>query len=102
MDKQYSLYILRCNDDTYYTGMTADLENRIERHNDPKKDTWSKYTKHRQPVELVFSLPGITSKRAAILGEIYIKSLTRQRKELLVNGDEKAIGLLNDVIQKES
>lgn len=100
MDKQYSLYILRCSDNTYYTGMTSCLEKRIERHNSTGKNTWSKYTRQRRPVELVFSINGISSIRAAYLGENYIKSLKRPRKELLINGDEKAICLLNEVIKE--
>jgi putative endonuclease len=94
MDKQYSLYIVRCSDNTYYTGMTSDLDKRIERHNSGEKDTWSKYTKGRQPVVLVFSFPGIKSIRAAYIGENYIKALTAKRKEKLISGDEKAVGLL--------
>ena len=104
MKKQYSLYIVRCIDNTYYTGMTSDLDRRIERHNmtGPKKDTWSKYTKARQPVVLVFSVSGIKKIRTAMIGEMYIKSLPRQRKELLINGDEKAVGMLKDLINKQA
>ncbi len=100
MDKQYSLYILRCSDNSYYTGVTSDLDKRIEKHNSPDKYTWSRYTKGRQPVILAFSLHGIKTIRSAYIGENYIKSLPRKRKELLINGDEKAVGLLNEVINK--
>jgi putative endonuclease len=102
MGKEYSLYIVRCSDNTYYTGMTSDIGRRIEQHNlqGPKKRTGSKYTKARQPVTLVFSVSGIKKIRTAMIGEIYIKSLTRQKKELLICGDEKALALLNDVINR--
>jgi len=102
IEKQFAIYIVRCCDGTYYTGLTTDLDRRIERHNSPGKETWSKYTKARQPVELVYNFPGIKSKRAAYVGEYYIKSLKRKGKELLINGDEKAVGLLEDLINLES
>ncbi len=48
----WSCYILRCADETLYTGITNDLEKRIAAHNE---GTASKYTRTRVPVELVFA-----------------------------------------------
>ena len=44
-------YILRCADDTYYTGWTNHLEERVKAHNTGKG---AKYTKCRTPVELAY------------------------------------------------
>ncbi|MFM1543936.1 GIY-YIG nuclease family protein, partial [Helcococcus ovis] len=45
------VYILKCSDDSYYTGYTNNLENRIKKHNNKKA---SKYTRIRVPVKYVF------------------------------------------------
>jgi putative endonuclease len=48
----YHVYILECADGTLYTGITTDLERRIEEHNGSEKG--AKYTRSRRPVKLVF------------------------------------------------
>lgn len=75
------VYILRCKDDTYYTGWTNNLEKRIKAHNEQKG---AKYTKYRTPVELVYS-EGFTDKSSALKREHAIKKLTRKQKEELIN-----------------
>ena len=45
------LYILECNDGSYYTGITNDIARRVERHNTGKG---SKYTRVHRPVTLVY------------------------------------------------
>ena len=49
----YYVYIVRCADDTLYTGIATDLERRIEEHN--SSDKGAKYTRARRPVSLVYS-----------------------------------------------
>jgi len=49
----YFVYILKCADDTLYTGIATELERRIEEHN--TSDKGSKYTRMRRPVRLVYS-----------------------------------------------
>ena len=49
----YFVYILKCADDTLYTGIATELERRIEEHN--SSDKGAKYTRARRPVELVYS-----------------------------------------------
>jgi len=49
----YYLYILNCVDNTLYTGITTDLDRRIEEHNSSAKG--AKYTRVRRPVVLVYS-----------------------------------------------
>ena len=51
--KMYYVYIVKCADDTLYTGISTQLERRIEEHN--SSDKGAKYTRVRRPVELVYS-----------------------------------------------
>ena len=51
MDKRWYLYILRCGDGTLYTGITTDVEARLEMHRSGKG---AKYTRGRGPLELVY------------------------------------------------
>ena len=83
MDKKRSnyVYILRCADDTYYTGWTTDPQRRLCVHNAGKG---AKYTRPRLPVEMVY-LEECDSKGAALKRECSIKSLTRQEKEELIH-----------------
>ncbi|MDP2670653.1 MAG: GIY-YIG nuclease family protein [bacterium] len=71
------VYMLRCADETLYTGITTDLEKRISEHNtDPKG---AAYTASRRPVTLVRSCEA-TSRSAASSLERQIKHLTRTQK----------------------
>lgn len=65
----YQVYIVKCSDDSYYTGYTADLESRMERHQSGKV----LYTSTRLPVELVFFC-GFIDKYKALRFEKYLKS----------------------------
>ena len=73
-------YILRCQDDTLYTGWTTDLEKRVETHNLGK---WAKYTRTRLPVELVY-YEAFASKEEAMSREWHIKQLSRKDKLRLI------------------
>jgi putative endonuclease len=50
--KSYFVYIVECNDATYYTGITNNLEQRLLEHNQGKRA--AKYTRSRRPVKLVY------------------------------------------------
>lgn len=77
------VYIVRCRDNTLYTGITNDLEKRVEAHNSGKGG--ARYTQSRRPVELVyFKLAG--SKSAAARMEYRIKRLPRAKKKELIAG----------------
>ena len=78
----FYVYILECQDKTYYTGYARDLENRIKLHNSGKG---AKYTMSRRPVKLVWFEEYRYFKRAFIT-EKRIKNLTKKQKESLVNG----------------
>ncbi|MEZ4804059.1 MAG: GIY-YIG nuclease family protein [Bacteroidia bacterium] len=65
----WHVYILKCNDETYYTGCTGDLEERISRH----RRGSVQYTSSRLPIELI-SYISFTSKYKAYAFEKYLKS----------------------------
>jgi len=74
-------YILKCRDGSYYTGVTKDLDKRIEKHNQGKG---AKYTAMKRPVVLVWSKK-FPSKIAALKKENEIKEWKRDKKEELVH-----------------
>ncbi|MDG5778230.1 GIY-YIG nuclease family protein [Haloarculaceae archaeon H-GB2-1] len=74
------VYVLRCEDDTLYTGYTTDVERRVDEHNDGEG---AKYTRGRTPVELVH-VEEFDSQSAAMSREYEIKQFSRSRKESLV------------------
>jgi len=78
------VYILRCSDDSLYTGVTTNLSRRVNEHNNSKKG--AKYTRTRQPVELVWSAE-CGSRSEAMKKEASIKKLNRPKKLLLVNNN---------------
>lgn len=79
------VYILRCADDTLYTGWTNDPEKRLEAHN---KGLGAKYTRSRTPVAMVY-LEELESKGEALSRELAIKKLKRNEKLLLISEYEK-------------
>ena len=76
----YYCYIVRCRDNTLYTGITNNLEKRIAVHN---KGKGGAYTASRCPVELVYS-EYAGSKSEALRRELQIKSFTRKKKLALI------------------
>ena len=81
----YYVYILKCRDNTLYTGITTDLENRLKKHN---SGVGAKYTRGRAPVELMYYESGL-DKSQALKREIAIKKLTRIKKEKLIENFSK-------------
>ena len=74
--KPWIVYVLRCGDDTLYTGITDDLPKRLKAHNEGKG---AKYTRGRGPL-VVFYQEECPDKSAALRREIAIKRLSRQEK----------------------
>ena len=74
------MYIVRCADDSLYTGVTNDLERRVQQH---KAGTASRYTRSRLPVTLVYKEPQLTQ-NMALKRELSIKALSRTAKETLI------------------
>ncbi|RLA09291.1 MAG: GIY-YIG nuclease family protein [Gammaproteobacteria bacterium] len=80
------VYIVRCADSSYYTGITTNLERRLGEHNGtgPGTDSGARYTRSRRPVELVYSETS-ASRSAASKREYAIKRLSQLKKVELVN-----------------
>jgi len=74
------VYVLRCSDDSLYTGYTTDVQRRVEEHD---AGEGAKYTRGRTPVELVH-VESFASKSAAMSREYEIKQFSRARKERLI------------------
>ena len=74
------VYIVRCSDNSLYTGYTNNIEARINKHNAGKG---AKYTKRRRPVVLVYQ-EMYETKSEALRREYEIKTFTRQRKLKLI------------------
>lgn len=74
------VYILRCKDDTLYTGWTNHLENRLKKH---QRGLASKYTRARLPVVLVY-YEEHSNRSSAMKREIAIKNMSRKEKENLI------------------
>tara|TARA_B100001250_G_C19641350_1_gene718421 strand:+ start:469 stop:732 length:264 start_codon:yes stop_codon:yes gene_type:complete len=72
----WKVYILKCADDSLYTGVTTNLANRVEAHQQGKA---AKYTRGRGPVEVVGFLPDL-DKGTALQIESFIKKCPRKLK----------------------
>lgn len=73
----YFVYIVKCSDETLYTGMTSDLGRRIKEHNNSKLG--ARYTKIRRPVKLMYSKE-FEDRSTALIEEARIKKLSRKEK----------------------
>ena len=77
------VYILQCSDDSYYTGVTSNLEKRLIEHLSAKYT--NSYTAQRLPIKLVFYAE-FTDINHAIAKEKQIKNWSRPKKEALIDG----------------
>ncbi len=82
MPSPWFTYIIRCSDETLYTGVTTDLTRRLTEHNSPKGG--ARYTRTRQPVQLVFA-ENMASRSLACRREYAIKQLSAAAKKRLIN-----------------
>jgi len=80
MEEVWHLYILRCGDGSLYTGITTDVEKRLEAH---RSGRGAKYTRGRGPLELVYR-ETCGSHSEALKRELAVKALTRTEKEKLI------------------
>lgn len=83
-DKAWSVYIVRCQDASLYTGIAKDVGARVACHNE---GTGAAYTRSRRPVNLEYRRDGMTLSEALVL-EARIKSLPRSEKERLLRGSD--------------
>ena len=87
--KPWALYILRCQDGSFYTGITTDFPRRLRQHNQGRA---SKYTRARRPVVALY-LSSMLSHSQALREEARIKKLSRAAKWELVDQQGKAGGV---------
>jgi putative endonuclease len=78
----YYVYILKCDDNTLYTGITIDPERRVREHNSSKLG--AKYTLARRPVECVY-LQKFANRSLACVEESRLKKMSRQEKLKLIS-----------------
>jgi len=76
------VYVVRCRDGTFYTGVSRDVEARVAKHNQGKG---ARYTRGRRPVALIHQ-ERKSSQGAALRREAAIKALPRRRKIELMEG----------------
>ncbi len=92
---EYSLYIVRCNGGTLYTGIATDVAKRLEEHRSGRRG--AKYLRGRGPIELVFSQVAGDRARASQL-EYRVKKLPRNEKLALIEGQRDLADLLTDQV----
>ena len=80
--EQWYVYVLRCSDNSLYTGITNNLERRLKEHNESKRG--AKYTRSRRPVKLE-SYQEYGSRSSALKEEARFKSLSRTQKLEFIN-----------------
>ncbi|OQX77026.1 MAG: endonuclease [Epsilonproteobacteria bacterium 4484_65] len=81
----YFVYILKCADETLYTGITTELERRIEEHN--SSDKGAKYTLVRRPVRLVYSEEYPDRSTASKREYVIKKKMSRAEKLKLIGAN---------------
>ena len=81
MANTWKLYILRCGDGSLYTGITTDVEVRLEAHRSGKG---AKYTRGRGPLELVYR-EQCEDHSHALKRELAVKSMTKEEKKKLID-----------------
>ena len=96
--KDYFVYILKCSDDSYYTGVTNDLERRINEH---QTGIIKGYSSSRLPVRLVYS-ERFSDIDQAIKVEKQIKGWNRKKKEALITENFDLLVKLSNQKAKEN
>ena len=91
---QWYVYLMRCADNSLYTGVTTDPDRRVREHNGELKGKGAKYTRTRRPVTLAVAIP-LPSKVAVYQAEYAIKRLSKSEKESVVS-----LGLEHPVFTK--
>lgn len=78
---KYYLYMLKCADESLYTGITTDIERRLKEHN--KGKAAAKYTRARRPVSLAYA-KAYKDRSSASIAEAQMKKLTKEQKLALI------------------
>jgi tRNA/rRNA methyltransferase len=86
----FSVYIIRCNDGSYYTGHTDNLEVRFQQH---QQGTYKGYTHDKRPLELMW-WQDVPNRTDAFSAEMRIKKWSRAKKEALIAGQLDRLSFL--------
>lgn len=92
-DRVYSLYVIRCSDNSLYTGIALDVGRRLREHRSGRRG--AKYLRDKGPLRLVFEQP-IGERSFASRLEYRVKRLDRAGKEALVSGSLPLAQLMTD------
>ena len=87
IDQAWFVYIVRCADQTLYTGVATDLAARIAQHNGGRG---AKYTRGRTPVELVYR-ERVADRSAALRRELAIKRMSSRAKRQLIQRSQSDV-----------
>ena len=87
------LYLIRCRDDTLYTGISTDVDRRFAQHQS-ERYAGSKYLKGRGPLSLVFK-EKLGSRSLALKMEHRVKKMAKARKEKLIKVSGYAVQIVN-------
>jgi putative endonuclease len=79
--KDWTVYILRCGDGSFYTGIAKDVRARFKQHSEGRGAT---YTRTRLPLTLLYQQEGLTHSEA-LIREAQIKAMPRSKKEGIVS-----------------
>jgi len=90
LETSYWVYILHCNNDTYYTGYTTDMVRRYKEHS--QGSVKCKYTRSFKPLAIAQCWQA-ECKNIALMLERFIKKLSRQQKEQLIACPDKLLDL---------
>ena len=78
--KDWTVYILRCGDGSFYTGIAKDVRARVKQHSEGRG---AAYTRTRLPVKLLYQQEGLTHSKA-LIREAQIKAMPRSKKEKII------------------
>jgi putative endonuclease len=88
MTRDYFVYILECRDGTLYTGITTDVNRRVQEHNTSRRG--ARYTRYRRPVKLLWNSQAVDLS-SALRAEAGIKKKTRAQKLEHITNYEKSV-----------
>jgi len=84
---EWFMYVVKCSDNSFYTGITTDITRRLHEHNTTSKG--AKYTRSRRPVELIYWID-FEDRSTAAKAEARFKKLSRKEKEMILDLNTKA------------
>lgn len=95
----FSLYILRCRDDSLYTGIATDVPKRLTQHESGSRG--AKYLRGKGPLRLEFA-EEVGDRAAASALEYRVKRLSRSQKESLISGRQSLQDLIAETVPDQA